>query len=385
VPDHPDHEQLAAFQAGDGDRRQRAQVEAHLAGCPSCAEVVASVEQARRQLALLEEPTLPPGLHDRLASAVETEAAHPATDGPARWYHRHPAARPHASPTPGNGQEPAERPPALPASGPEVEPSGHRPARPGSGLRGEPMRRGGGRPLPWYRRPVAWGAAAALLLAALVIPFLDRSGGNLTTAGGGAADSAQEAATAGSGLLVIRIPGEVSAATVRSRLAADSQARSALNAAAPGAPGPAAGAPGASASGAPEASASGASRATAPGAQAVTPGASQGAGGAAQAPDQAGGGYRSRAPAPQVTAAPQATPPPQAAPATLGACLPAATAAADPAIRPLRPAFFIQGSYRGRQATILVTTSVGQPGRVDLWAFPRDNCSSPPLATERVR
>ena len=53
MPDHPDREQLAAFQAGDGDRRQRAEVEAHLAGCPSCAEVVASVEQARRRLAVL--------------------------------------------------------------------------------------------------------------------------------------------------------------------------------------------------------------------------------------------------------------------------------------------------------------------------------------------
>jgi hypothetical protein len=52
---------------------------------------------------------------------------------------------------------------------------------------------------------------------------------------------------------------------------------------------------------------------------------------------------------------------------------------------PLRPAFFIQGTYQGREATILVTTSAGQPGRVDLWVFPRDNCSAAPLATERVR
>ena len=37
VPDHPDHEQLAAFQAGDVDRRERLDVEAHLAGCASCA------------------------------------------------------------------------------------------------------------------------------------------------------------------------------------------------------------------------------------------------------------------------------------------------------------------------------------------------------------
>ena len=52
---------------------------------------------------------------------------------------------------------------------------------------------------------------------------------------------------------------------------------------------------------------------------------------------------------------------------------------------PLRPAFFIQGTYQGREATILVTTSAGQPGRVDLWVFPRDSCTSPILATARVR
>jgi Putative zinc-finger len=284
VPHHPDHEQLAAFQAGDGDRRQRADVEAHLAGCRSCAEVVESVGQARRRLALLEEPALPPGLHQRLVAAVEGEAATPATDGPAPWYRRRPAERPQARPT------------------------------------------------PWYRRPVAWGAAAALLLAALVVPFLDRSSGDLTTAGRATDDSAQEAATAGGAadagsLPLIRIPGEVSAATVRSRLAADSQARAALE-----------------------------SAGGAPGAQAATPRASQGAG-----------------------------PATQAGTANLQPCLPAAARAADPATTPLRPAFFIQGSYRGREATILVTTSTGQPGRVDLWVFPRDNCSSPPLATERVQ
>ena len=75
MPDHPDHEQLAAFQAGDVDRRERLDVEAHLAGCTSCAELVASVGRARASLALLEEPDLPPGLHDRLAAAVDAEPA----------------------------------------------------------------------------------------------------------------------------------------------------------------------------------------------------------------------------------------------------------------------------------------------------------------------
>jgi hypothetical protein len=302
VPDHPDHEQLAAFQAGDGDRRQRAGVEAHLAGCPSCTEVVASVERARSRLSLLEEPALPPGLHDRLAAAVESEAAQAAPDGPTPWYRRRPAERPR------------------------------------------------GRPTPWYRRPVAWGAAAALLLAALVVPFLDRSGDNFTTTGGGsAADSAQEAAGAGS-VPVLRLPGEVTAAAVRSELAANSRAKGALDAA---------------------------------GAQAAPPRAGQGGGPATQSPAQPGGDrYGPGAPAPQ--AGPSSTSAPQAG-ADLEPCLPAADAAADPAIRPLRPAFFVQGTYRGRKATILVTTSAGKPGRVDLWVFPRDNCSAPPLKAERVR
>jgi hypothetical protein len=309
VPDHPDHEQLAAFQAGDGDRRQRAGVEAHLAGCPSCAEVVASVEQARSRLALLEEPGLPPDRHGRLAAAVEAEAARAAPDGPVPWYRRRPAERPHAEPA-APSRRPAERPHA--------------------------------RPTPWYRRPVAWGAAAALLLAALVIPFLDRSGDNHTTAG-----SAQEAATDAGSLPVLRLPGEVTAAAVRSELAADGRAKAALDAAASGT-------------------------------QAAPPRAGQGA--ATQTPAPGGDRFSPDTPAPQA-----GTPASRAGAARLAPCVQAAAATADPAIAPLRPAFFIQGTYRGREATILVTTSGGEPGRVDLWVFPRDNCSAPPLPPERVR
>ena len=287
-PDHPDHEQLAAFEAGDGDRRERAGVEAHLAGCPSCAAVVASVERARTQLALLEEPDLPSGLHDRLAAAVEAEAGLEARSA-------------------GGGAE-------------------------------EPL----GRRTPWFRRPVAWGAAAALLLAALVVPFLDQSGGDLTTASrGGGADMAQEAAGAAS-VPVFTVPGEVSAATVSSRLTTDSRAKAALD-----------------------------SAAGAPGGQTATDGQGAPATPQLQAPEASGG--RSSVPAPRAGAA------------DLQPCLPAATAAADPASRPLVPAFYLEGTYQGRAATVLVTTSNGEPGRVDLWVFPRNDCSAPPLATERVR
>jgi anti-sigma factor RsiW len=283
VPDHPDHEQLAAFQAGDVDRRERLDVEAHLAGCPSCAELVASVGHARASLAVLEEPDLPPGLHDRLAAAVDAEAA----------------------------AEPAPAPRAAPG------------------------RRARGRAIPWYRRPVAWGAAAALLVAALVIPFLSQTGPHVTTAGSDtdAAGRAREAATpapsAAANLPVFRVQGEVTAATVRDRLDNDSRAKAALDSAA-----------------------------------SSSPQAARDQGEGSFSPDAGG----------RSAGAPQSQ-----------SCLPAATAAAEPAIRPLAPAFFIEGTYQGRAATILVTTSTPQPNRVDLWVFPRDNCTSPLLATDRVR
>jgi Putative zinc-finger len=300
--DHPDHEQLVAFQAGDVDRRERNDVEAHLAGCPSCAELVASVGRARGGLALLEEPELPPGLHDRLAAAVSAEAEA------------------------GPGSRVAGR------AGSRQRESVPEPRREGAAPEAQILR-----PAPWYRRPAAWAAAAALLLAALVVPFLNQSSGDLDTTAGGGGSAGQEAATpdlaapgpaAAAGLPVFRIPGEVTAGTVRARLGTDARAKAALD------------------------SAAGA--------------------GAPQASDQ-GGAFRSSAQTPSVTAQ------------QLQSCLPAATADADPAIRPLAPAFFIEGTYKGRDATILVTTSTPQPDRVDLWVFPRDDCGSPPLATEQVR
>lgn len=315
MADHPDREQLAAFEAGDGDRRQRADLEAHLAGCPSCAEVVASVGRAREGLALLQEPDLPPDLHDRLAAAVEREMAAAAAEGDSPSRDRRPAAAILRPASRDRRRDEVLRPPSR------------------------------DRRLPWYRRPVAWGAAAALLLAALVVPFLDQAGDDLSRAGGGSAggDTAQEAATpgvasAGGGVPVLRIPGEVSAAAIRSRLAADARAKAALDSAAARD--------------------------------------SQGAPPAGQSLDQPGGeAYRSSAPTAKGGAG---------GGASLVACLPAATAAAAPTTRPLAPAFYVEGSHQGRAATVLVTTSRGEPGRVDLWVFPRGDCSAAPLATEQV-
>ena len=350
MPDHPDQEQLAAYQAGDVDRRERLDVEAHLAACPACAELVASVGRARGSLALLEEPDLPPGLHDRLTTAVEAEAA---TSG-------------------GVGEVPGSRGVGEAGSEPRVL-----------------------RPVPWYRRPAAWGAAAALLLAALVVPFLNQFAGIRTTAGGDSGGAAQEAAApapSASNLPVLRVRGEVTADTVRKRLQTDPQAKAALSGAATpqaadqdqgafrssartsgtGPEAPPAAQPPVSGPGAPSASGQAFSpdpATTAPpaGAQPTAPG--------AQAP-----GAKPPVTGPQ---APSAGAQPSA-PGALQrqACLPAASAAAGPAIRPLAPAFFIEGTYKGREATILVTTS--QPDRVDLWVFPRDDCTRV-LATERVR
>jgi hypothetical protein len=320
--DHPDHEQLAAFQAGDGDRRQRADVEAHLAGCPSCTEVVASVERARGRLTLLEEPDLPPGLHDRLAAAVEAEAASSA-----------------AATTPPRLRRAGARATADGTPGAEAE------GRAGAAGRSR-VERPRERPLPWYRRPVAWGAAAALLLAALVVvPLLDRST-ELSTAGGGGAgggQAAQEAggdpAAGGAGdLHVVRLPGEVTVAAIRARLATDYRARMALEGTPLGSPGTRA------APSQPQFDA-----------------------------DSSTEGARSGAATPQTGSA------------SAPACVVAATAAADPAIRPLTPAFLVEGTYKGRPATVLVTTSTAEPGRADLWVFPRNDCSAAPLTTERLR
>jgi hypothetical protein len=364
VPDHPDSEQLAAFQAGDGDRRQRAEVEAHLAACPACAEAVAAVDRARDQLALLQEPELPAGLHDRLAAAVDAEVAAGGVADGARSRFRRPFS-------PAAGGRPALRHGRADSDEPGVRPAPV-PGRPRSEANGEPptgrvaagQRRG--RPAPWYRRPVAWGAAAALLLAALVaVPLLDRSDEVTTASGAGGAQAAREANAGATGAVpLLRIPGQVSAATVRSRLAADSRVKAALDDAARR------------------------------GAEAT--GSRLGSGGGAAGPGGETAGPRDQNPA--ASSQSQATPAAPSgdlsnatgrstatAPAALAACLTAATAAADPATLPLTPAFYVEGTYRGRPATILVTTGGGQPGRVDLWAFPHDDCSSPLLGGERVR
>ena len=180
MPDHPDHEELAAWQAGALDEPERGRTAAHVAGCPDCGAVVGAVEEARQRLAVLDEPELPAGFHDRLAAAVESERGHRA---------------------------PRRRP-------------------------------------AWYQRPATWSAAAALLLfvaGAFGIARLGTGGG--AGGGGGAAGSAAaqpESATTGrsgvaepstaraAALPVIRLTGEFSPARLQAAVGNDDNAKRAL-------------------------------------------------------------------------------------------------------------------------------------------------------------
>jgi hypothetical protein len=279
VPDHPDREQLAAYEAGDGDRRQRSRVEAHLVGCPACAEVVAGVGRGRQGLALLDEPELPAGLHDRLAAAVDREQAS-----------------------------------SLPA-----------------------------RRAAWWRRPAALAAAAALLVAVALLPLLHLTGGGGASTASGRATAASSAAQAPVGpprLAALSLPGEFSAARLRKLLAANPDAHAAVRAAAAG----------------PQLF-SRSDRSETAGRNSTSPGATDQAPKAAIPGALAGG----------------------AAAADQPACVAAATRAAG---RPVRAAFLLETSFQGRPATLLV--AAGPAGQVEVYAFPRDDCSGAPLAVRRV-
>ena len=271
MPDHPDREQLAAYEAGDGDRRQQARIEAHLAGCPACAEVVATVSRARRQLGVLDEPELPPGLHDRLAAAVTAERD----------------------------------------------------------IRVVPLRR-----LAWWQRPAALGAAAAILVAAVLLPLLQLTRNGDGGAGGGtAAQSSTARPGEPTGPVVLALPGNFSATRLRALLAANPTARQAF------------------------------------GDQRAAGGAAESAPRATPAQPAPGGSTNDRAAAAD------------APPGLARACVAAASRTAG---RPLQAAFVLQTDYRGRAATLLVVPVPGAPGQADVYAFPRDDCSGPPLSTERV-
>jgi hypothetical protein len=191
VPDHavhPDREELAAWQAGALAEPARAGVVAHLAGCVECTAVVSAVERARAALASLEEePELPPGLHERIAAAVQQEA----------------------------GALAPER---------ETATTGGRMVRPRRTRR-------------WHGRVAALSAAAALiLLVAGLVPVLRHSGGG---AGAGQVASGTSAArsegvpsvatpqAAPGALPVFDAPGDYSGSALRAAVADDPAVRGA--------------------------------------------------------------------------------------------------------------------------------------------------------------
>jgi anti-sigma factor RsiW len=185
VPDHPDREQLAAWQAGDLGEAQRGRLAAHLAGCAACAATVADLEAVRERLAVLTEPELPAGLHQRLMTAVERE---------------------------------------LPAATPRHRASAARRAA-------------------WFQRPATLAAAAAILLFVVgvlgLVRLTSHDGGAATAArgdsgGGGAATPGPAAAApGGAGLPVVQLPGEFSPARLQQAVDANPAARQALAASPP--------------------------------------------------------------------------------------------------------------------------------------------------------
>lgn len=185
MSDHPDREQLAAWQAGDLGEAQRGRLAAHLAGCAACAATVADLEAVRERLAVLVEPELPAGFHQRLMTAVEREL---------------PAASPRRRAT-----------------------AARRPA--------------------WFQRPATLAAAAAMLLFVVGVLGLVRlagHGGGATTAassdnsgGGAGAQGPSVAAAGGAGLPEVRLDGEFSPARLQEAVDSNRAAHQALTAAPP--------------------------------------------------------------------------------------------------------------------------------------------------------
>jgi anti-sigma factor RsiW len=271
VPDHPDREQLAAWQAGDLGEPQRDRLAAHLAGCAACSATVARLDAARRRLSVLAEPELPAGFHERLTTAVEREL---------------PAGRPAA-------------------------------AR---------------RRAAWFQRPATLAAAAALLLFAVGVLGLIRSAGHddhATTAAGGAGGGAAMAPKAAAGPLPeVRLAGEFSPGRLQEAVDANPPALQALEGTRP--------------------------RAMAGASPGGAPSTASGAG-------TEGGDVQL-----------------QGEQASQVACVEQALRQAGAA--GLRPAFFVDTSYRNRPARLLVATVLGAPGRVRYFVFRDGNCAAVPVA-----
>jgi len=355
---HPDSERLAALVAGEA-LADAAALRAHVADCADCqarADALAGVGAA---LSDLPEPELPAGFHDRLIAAVRNESARLArAPGGAPDAVQPDASRREGAPAAGEPWLPAAgsadteapvRATASASGGPRTPASASAPAS-GAPI---PLRRGGDgratggaaqgeraraagrrRARGWLTRPATWAAAAAVLLVAigagnLALSTRERAEETSAARGGAPALSRadQGAAKAAAGQPPVRLfaAGDVSLASVRGDLARRPELREAYD-------------------------------------QAASPSPKDAAGTRGQADNQRGG----QAAAPE--AAGPGGQPGRFAGDELRACL----AAAGPG----RPAFFLQGTYLGRPATILVTLEGSPPARMRLTAFARGDCAT---------
>jgi anti-sigma factor RsiW len=323
---HPAPEQLAAYAAGEAGDLDRAGIATHLAACQACSTEAAAIEAVTGELAALAEPDLPPGFHDRLVAAVQAEIDTPQpvpVDAGGTGDAAASPAREEAEPRPVPGPKP------RPVPGPKPRPV------PGPDLGAARDRRDARRRrLGVAVRPLAWGAAAAVILFIAVVGVAQLSdltseeGGG--TAGGGEVATAPAAPEYAAGPLaagevpLFRLPGELDPAQLREAVSTRPDLQAAYRTAA----------------------------------------------GTAVADSE----QRSKsAPSAGGTSAAAKAPP------GLQACLAAVAPGA-------RPAFFVEGAYQGRPATVLVAAEA--QGGLGLYVFARGDCtrllsrdSGPPPAT----
>lgn len=350
-PVHPDPEELAAWQAGDLPGPGGVRVETHVAGCADCARVVATVERARAALADLVEVELPAGLHERLTAAIEREAAAPAHAGAGDGDGLH--VRRLTAATDGRDSVGARRRSAATADGDALEEDSAPIAEP---IMLDGRRRGRRSPAGRRRIAALSAAAAVILLVVGLVPVLRHVGGRTVAtqsaeSGAATASGAAGESAPGSGSLpVFSAPDGYSGTALQSALAGDPDVRSAYQRAARGGSGPQ------------------------PSARPVQPApATPQFGSKSDSGDttaRSGGASGTTARSQALAGSQQVT------------CV--ANARNQAGDQGLQPAFFVNTVYRGRPATVLVTVRPGAPDQAELWAFPRDNCSAPPFAHDRV-
>jgi hypothetical protein len=381
---HPDPEQLAAFAAGEPEVLDPLVIRAHLDVCEACAADVQALHALDAELAQLEEPEPPPGLHDRLLAAVRAENA-------AALPHRLASAAA-VMPDWDDGQDDADggQPPT-------------RPAAPVASLRERRARRN------LTIRRLVWVAAAVVVLVAVVFAgqleglnrVVDRVAGGGPEATSGAAEgggSGERSPRAGDGdgaVPEFRVPGEYGPDDVRRDLKNRPEARDAYDEAT----GRTLGEGGEGGEGAGEA----AGEEAPAGGQEPGDAAAEGQGGQPggepqpappqqeQAPDQVppdDDPENYGQPPPDVETDRQPAPSDPAPTSTIAVqeenppandqCF--ATVRADGR----EPLYVVQAEHEGEPATVVVAADPADPDRVWVYTFPRGDCSQP-VITEKAK